>query len=95
MELVAVSSRPRRGVAALTAQEIERIRFFSSMRIILCTQHRVHLLKYDQILLSSWKPFEEGSGGICSILYPVPISYKVQYAAVAKKIYPKSQLQSV
>ena len=26
-----------------------------------------HLLIYDQILLSSWKPFEEGSGGICSI----------------------------
>ena len=93
MELVAVSSRPRRGVAALTAQEIERIRFFFvNANYPMYAAQSTHLLIYDQILLSSWKPFEEGSGGICSILYPVPISYKVQYAAFATKIFPKPQL---
>ena len=35
MELVAVSSRPRRGVAALTAQEIERMMFFSLQTLFL------------------------------------------------------------
>ena len=94
MELVAVSSRPRRGVAALTAQEIERIRFFSSMRIILCTQHRVHTfwytIKFSWVLGNHFRKIWEED---IFYLYPVPINYKTKYnmLRLQTKIYPKPQ----
>ena len=91
MELVAVSSRPRRGVAALTAQEIERIRFFFvNANYPMYAAQSTHLLIYDQILLSSWKPFQEDLGGRYFLSIPCAnqLQNKVQYAAFANENLP-------